>query len=99
MVECTVVNNQVTDVRVPKEDVNASTHCPKIRHVKTYVNDYCNGPNRLRHPLKRVNGELKKTTWDDALNIHNHQTFRNQKGIWSGISGNLALYRRFYDDV
>jgi anaerobic selenocysteine-containing dehydrogenase len=69
MVECTVVDNLVTDVRVPDEDVNAGTHCPKLRHVKAFVNEYCRGPNRLREPLKRVNGELRSTSWDDALDI------------------------------
>lgn len=65
----TVVDNIVTDVRVSKEDPWYPYACAKLKGIPQLLNEWRTGPQRLRHPLKRVGGKLEETTWDDALEI------------------------------
>ena len=67
----TVDNDRVTAVRGSK--ANPLTHGAVCAKVANYYPDFVHGPNRLRHPLKRVGakgaGRFERISWDEALEI------------------------------
>ena len=67
----TVENDRVTAVRGSR--ANPLTHGAICAKVANYYPDFVHGPNRLRHPLKRVGakgeGRFERISWDEALEI------------------------------
>ncbi|MGO8854252.1 MAG: molybdopterin-dependent oxidoreductase [Steroidobacteraceae bacterium] len=69
----TVAGDQVVAVRGSK--VNPITHGAVCAKVANYYPDFVHGPNRVRHPLKRVGpkgtSKFARISWEEALDtIH-----------------------------
>src|SRR5918995_143490 len=67
-VGCTVTPEVQNGVWVGQEPawespINRGTHCAKGASVREIVH----GDRRLKHPLKLVNGEWRRLSWDQAL--------------------------------
>ena len=65
----TVAGDQVVAVRGSK--VNPITHGAVCAKVANYYPDFVHGPNRVRHPLKRVGpkgtNKFARISWEEAL--------------------------------
>lgn len=48
---------------MPEHPVNRGRLCPK----GTAIIDYVYSPNRLKYPMKKVNGEFVRISWDEAM--------------------------------
>ncbi len=60
----TIENNRVLDIKPDDEHVISKGYaCVK----GLSLGQFHHTPDRLTHPLKRVNGELKKISWDQAI--------------------------------
>lgn len=60
-------DGKVTKLRGNKEhDVTAGFLC---KNTSRYLKTYFYSPNRVIHPLLKENGEWKKISWDEALDI------------------------------
>jgi formate dehydrogenase len=62
--EVTVEGDQVVDIK-PDDDHVATRGYGCLKGLKQHK--MYNTPDRLLHPLQRIDGELRKVTWDDAL--------------------------------
>ncbi|MEX0321374.1 MAG: molybdopterin-dependent oxidoreductase [Puniceicoccaceae bacterium] len=61
----------------PHADVNKGLLC-----VKGYnVGGILYGKDRIKHPMLRVNGELKKISWDEAVEVIAKRIRKNPKGF------------------
>ncbi len=59
-----VEDNQVVSIRGDKEDAFSRGHiCPKAVALKDIHED----PDRLKHPIEKINGEWRRISWDDAI--------------------------------
>lgn len=62
--DITVEGGRITDVRGDDHDVLSRGHiCPKGPAMKDLYED----PDRLRRPMRRVNGKLVPVSWEEAL--------------------------------
>ena len=62
-----VENGKVIKLRGnPEHDVTAGFLCKNTNH---YLENYFYSPKRVLHPLLKVNGEWKRISWTEALNI------------------------------
>ena len=81
--EIEVENNEVLSIRGDKEDVLSKGHiCPKAVALKDIHED----PDRLKFPIKKVNGEWVKISWEEAINETAQRLFEVQQKY-----GNNAL--------
>ena len=86
--EIEVENNQVISIKGDKEDVLSKGHiCPKAVALKDLHED----PDRLKFPIKKVNGEWVKISWEEAINETAQRLFEVQQkndtnaiGIYQG---------------
>ena len=64
--QITIKGNEVTGIRGNPDDPLSRGHiCPKgVALADVYAD-----PDRLRSPVKKVNGEFVETSWEDAFNI------------------------------
>lgn len=59
-----VENNQITSIKGDKEDTFSKGHlCPKAYALKDVHED----PDRLKHPIRKVNGEWQPISWEEAF--------------------------------
>ena len=74
----TVDDGQVIAVRGSK--VNPLTHGAVCAKVANHYPEFVHGPNRLRHPLKRVGpkgtGKFERISWEEALDTIHHSVSR-----------------------
>ena len=86
--EIEVENNEVISIRGDKKDVLSKGHiCPKAVALKDIHED----PDRLKFPIKKVNGEWIQISWEDAINETAKRLFEVQQkysnnaiGIYQG---------------
>ena len=83
--ELAIEGGRVTAIRGNDADPLSRGHiCPK----GVALADIHSDPDRLRTPIKKVDGEWVETTWDDAL------AARNEIGGWlAEVQRLLDLYR------
>jgi anaerobic selenocysteine-containing dehydrogenase len=67
-INCCGVNGYVEDGKIvkvegaPEHWLNHGLLCPKGEHIMEYVYS----PNRVKYPLKKVNGRFERISWDQA---------------------------------
>ncbi len=65
-IEVTTEADQIISIAGDKKNPFSQGHvCPKAATLKELYDD----PDRLRQPIKKVNGEWVETSWDDALDL------------------------------
>lgn len=79
-----VENNQVVSIKGDEQDPFSRGHiCPKAVALKDIQED----PDRLRMPVKKVNGVWVETTWDDAIELACEGLFQIQQKYGANAVG------------
>ena len=85
-VEVTITNEEVVSVRGDKNDPFSRGHvCPKAVALKDLHTD----PDRLRRPMRKVDGQWQECSWDEAF-----QTVATELARIAGTNGHnsVAVY-------
>ncbi|EFK09325.1 molybdopterin oxidoreductase, partial [delta proteobacterium NaphS2] len=95
-VNCCGLDVHVEDDRIIKIEgtkehwLNAGSMCPKGEHLM----DWVYSPNRLKYPMKKVNGRFQRISWDQAmdeiaarLNVLKEKYGSHTLMLWTGSVG------------
>jgi len=85
-VEVTIANEEVVSVRGDKNDPFSRGH---VCHKAVALKDLHSDPDRLRRPMRKVDGEWQECSWDEAF-----QTVATELARIAGVNGHdsVAVY-------
>lgn len=79
-----VDNNQIVSIKGDEQDPFSRGHiCPKAVALKDIQED----PDRLKQPVKKVNGQWVETTWEDAIELACEGLFQVQQKYGANAVG------------
>ncbi|MEK9816898.1 MAG: molybdopterin-dependent oxidoreductase, partial [Limnobacter sp.] len=79
-----VDNNQIVSIKGDEQDPFSRGHiCPKAVALKDIQED----PDRLKQPVKKVNGQWVETTWEDAIELACEGLFQVQQKYGANVVG------------